>query len=172
MTRFFNSYLRAAVNAHDLRSAYYVLDQYRLLGEATLAAGDTRRTLEIAGHLRFYGLLALELGQSFLLEAVAYDLARLVEHAVETGRPEAAALLDLFLGVDREPDSPEQEERLRGVRRAQVQLATFFLARGDEPQARRIFEDMKHERRERFSAVRASWSGRSARSTGSSPTAA
>src|SRR5262245_412564 len=152
--RFFNSYLRAAVNAHDLRSAYYVLDQYRLLGEATLGAGDGRRTLEIAGHLRFYGQLAVELGQSFLLEAVAYDMARLVEHAVETGRPEAGPLLDLFLGVDREPDSPEQEERLRGVRRAQVQLATFFLARGDEPAARRIFEDMKHERRERMSAVR------------------
>jgi quinoprotein glucose dehydrogenase len=152
--RFFNSYLRAAVNARDLRSAYYVLDQYRLLGEATLGAGDGRRTLEIAGHLRFYGQLAVELGQSFLLEAVAYDLSRLVEHAVETRRPEAAALLDLFLSVDREPDSPEQEERLRGVRRAQVQLATFFLARGDEPPARRIFEDMKNERRERLAAVR------------------
>ena len=154
VTRFFNSFLRAAVNAHDLRSAYYVLDQYRLLGEAVLAAGDGRRTLEIAGHLRFYGQLAYEMGQSFLLEAVAYDLARLVERAVEADRPEAAALLDLFLQVDREPESPEQEERLRGVRRAQVQLATFFLARGDEPRARRIFEDMKDERRERLVAVR------------------
>ena len=36
--RFFNSYLRAAVNGRDQRTAYYVLDQYRLLGEATLAA--------------------------------------------------------------------------------------------------------------------------------------
>ena len=91
--RFFNSYLRAAVNARDLRTAYYVLDQYRLLGEATLAARDTRRTLEIAGHLRFYGQLAYEMEQPFLLEAVAYDLARLVERAVETGaaRGRAAA---------------------------------------------------------------------------------
>ena len=152
--RFFNSYLRAAVNAHDLRTAYFVLDQYRLLGEAVLVAGDRERTLEIAGHLRFYGMLAYEMEQPFLLEAVAYDVARLVEHAVERNRPEAAALLDLFLQVDREPESPEQEERLRGVRRAQVQLATFFLARGDEPRARRIFEDMKDERRERLAAVR------------------
>jgi quinoprotein glucose dehydrogenase len=154
VTRFFNSYLRAAVNAHDLRTAYFVLDQYRLLGEATLAARDGWRTLEIAGHLRFYGQLAYEMDQPFLLEAVAYDLARLVEGAVEAERPEAAALLDLFLEVDREPESPEQEERLRGVRRAQVQLATFFLARGDEPRARRIFEDMKDERPERLAAVR------------------
>jgi quinoprotein glucose dehydrogenase len=152
--RFFNSYLRAAVNARDQRTAYYVLDQYRLLGEATLAAGDARRTLELAGHFRYYGQLAYEMGQSFLLEAVAYDLARLVECAVEGGRAEAAALLDLFLQVDREPESPEQEERLRGVRRAQVQLATFFLARGEEPPARRIFEDMRDERHERLTAVR------------------
>jgi quinoprotein glucose dehydrogenase len=152
--RFFNSYLRSAVNGRDQRTAYYVLDQYRLLGEATLAARNTLRTLEIAGHMRFYGQLAYEMEQPFLLEAVAYDLARLVERAVETERPEAAPLLDLFLQVDREPESPEQEERLRGVRRAQVQLATFFLAGGDEPQARRIFEDMKDERPERLAAVR------------------
>jgi quinoprotein glucose dehydrogenase len=152
--RFFNSYLRAAVNGRDQRTAYYVLDQYRLLAEATLAAGDALRTLEIAGHLRFYGQLAYEMEQPFLLEAVAYDLARLVERAVEAERPEAAPLLDLFLEVDREPESPEQEERLRGVRRAQVQLATFFLAGGDEARARRIFEDMADERPERLAAVR------------------
>jgi quinoprotein glucose dehydrogenase len=152
--RFFNSYLRAAINARDQRTAYYVLDQYRLLGEATLAAGDRPRTLEIADHLRYYGQLAYGMGQSFLLEAVAYDLARLVERAVEGGSTEADALLDLFLQVDREPESPEQEERLRNVRRAQVQLATFFLARGDEASARRIFEDMKDERSERLAAVR------------------
>jgi hypothetical protein len=152
--RFFNSYLRAAVNARDQRTAYYVLDQYRLLGEAMLAHGERARLLELADHLRFYGQLAYGMGQPFLLEAVAYDLARLVERAVETGRPEAEALLALFLQVDREPESPEQEERLRGVRRAQVQLATFFLARGDEPSARRIFEDMKDERAERLAAVR------------------
>jgi hypothetical protein len=152
--RFFNSYLRAAVNAHDLRTASYVLDQYRLLGEATLAAGETRRTLELAGHFRYYGQLAYVMGQAFLLEVVAYDLARLVECAVEGGRKEAGPLLDLFLQVDREPESPEQEERLRGVRRAQVQIATFFLARGEEAPARRIFEDMRDERRERLVAVR------------------
>jgi hypothetical protein len=152
--RFFNSYLRAAVNARDQRTAYYVLDQYRQLGEAMLARGERARLLELADHLRFYGQLAYGMGQPFLLEAVAYDLARLVEGAVEAGRPEAEALLALFLQVDREPESPEQEERLRGVRRAQVQLATFFLARGDEPSARRIFEDMKDERAERLAAVR------------------
>ncbi len=153
--RFFNTFMRAAVKAQDLRTAYYVLDQYRLLGEAALAAGERARVLEIADHLRYYGQLGYGMGQPFLLEVVAYDLARLVERAVEAGRPEAGPLLDLFLQVDREPESPEQEERLRNVRRAQVQLATFFLARGDEASARRIFDDMKDERPERLAAVRA-----------------
>jgi len=152
--RFFNSYLRAALNARDLRSAYYVLDQYRLLGEAAVSAADGAHALEVAGHLRFYGHLGYEMNQPFLLEAVAYDLARLVEHAVERNRPEATALLDLFLQVDQEAHSTEQEERLRGVRRAQIQLATFFLERGDEAPARRIFEDLKHERADRLATVR------------------
>jgi quinoprotein glucose dehydrogenase len=154
VVRFFNSYLRAAVNARDVRTAYYVLDQYRLLAEATLSADECAHTLEIADHMRYYGQLAYATGQSFLLEAVAYDVARLVECAVEAGRPESETLLHLFLQVDREPESPEQEERLRNVRRAQVQLATFFLARDDEPSARRIFADMEDERTERLVAVR------------------
>jgi quinoprotein glucose dehydrogenase len=93
VVRFFNSYLRAAVNARDVRTAYYVLDQYRLLAEATLSADECAHTLEIADHMRYYGQLAYATGQSFLLEAVAYDVARLVECAVEAGRPESETLL-------------------------------------------------------------------------------
>src|SRR5262249_9392697 len=74
VVRFFNSFLRAAVNAHDLRTAYYVLDQYSLLGEAALAESEGWRALEIGGHMRFYGQLAYGMEQPFLLEAVAYDL--------------------------------------------------------------------------------------------------
>ena len=97
--------------------------------------------------MRFYGQLAVRDGAAVPargrgLRPRAAGRARRRDGAGPRPRP----LLDLFLQVDREPESPEQEERLRGVRRAQVQLATFFLARGDEPHARRIFEDMKDER--------------------------
>ncbi len=152
--RFFNSYLRAAINAGDVRTAYYVLQQYRLLCEAVFVAGLGEVALEIAAHFRFYGQQALSQGQGFLLEVVAYDLSQLVEWAVEGKYPEAGALLDLFLEVDREADSPGQEQRLRGVRRCQVQLATFYLERGDVVSARRIFADMEDERADRLAAVR------------------
>jgi hypothetical protein len=153
--RFFNSYLRAATNARDPRTAYYVLHQYRLVAEAALAEKRPEVALEVAGHLRYYGQLGYTQGQPFLLEVVAYDVALLVERAVETNDPAAESLLDLFLQVDRESASPEQEERLRGVRRAQVQLATFLLARGDEASARRVFEDLAGERPALLAAVRA-----------------
>jgi len=152
--RFFNSYLRAAINAQDLRTAYYVLQQYRLLCEAVLDAGDGEIALEIAVHFKYYGQEALAQGRGFLLEVAAYDLGQLVEYAAEADHTEAGALLDIFLDIDRESESRSQESRLRGVRRCQVQLATFYLERGDEVSARRIFSDMEHEQAERLIAVR------------------
>jgi hypothetical protein len=152
--KFFNSYLRAAVNAGDLRTSYYVLHQYRSLAEETLRAGLEDTAIEIAGHFRFYGQLGYQQGQPFLLEVAAYDLAHLVEFALTEAPATVDSLLDLFLRVDEEGESREQETRLRGVRRAQVQLATLFLVRGDEARARRIFFDMRHERPERLASVR------------------
>jgi hypothetical protein len=152
--KFFNSYLRAAINAGDLRTSYYVLHQYRSLAEETLKAGLDDAAIEIAGHFRFYGQLGYAQGQPFLLEVAAYDMAHLVEFALTEAPASVDSLLDLFLRVDEESESPEQETRLRGVRRAQVQLATLFLARGDEARARRIFDDMCHERPERLVSVR------------------
>jgi hypothetical protein len=152
--QFFNSYLRAAINAGDLRTSYYVLHQYRSLAQETLRAGLDDAAIEIAGHFRFYGQLGYEQEQPFLLEVAAYDLAHLIEFALTEAPGSVDALLDLFLRVDEEGESPEQETRLRGVRRAQVQLATLFLVRGDEARARRIFFDMRYERPERLASVR------------------
>lgn len=152
--RFFNSYLRAAINARDLRTAYYVLQQYRLLCEAVMKAGRTDVALQIVNHFRYYGQQAFNQSQGFLLEVVAYDVAQIVEFAVTSGHEGAGALVDLFLEIDRAEHGTDQEERLRGVRRCQVQLATFFLERGDEVTARRIFADMQNEQADRLIAVR------------------
>jgi hypothetical protein len=154
VVRFFNSYLRAAINARDLRTAYYVLQQYRLMCEAVMEAGRADVAFEIVNHFRYYGQHAFTQGQGFLLEVVAYDVAQIVEFAVESGHEGAAAMVDLFLEIDRAEHGADQEERLRGIRRCQVQLATFFLERGDEVTARRIFADMENERSERLIAVR------------------
>jgi hypothetical protein len=152
--RALNSYLRFAIRGSDQRLAYYVLDQYRELAESELRRGETRYAGETAEHLRRYGHFAFETGHEFLLEVVATDLSALVECAVGHAPDEVDSLLEVFLEVDRESRSDEQELRLRGVRRAQVQLAVFFLERGDETRARRIFADMSEETPERLRAVR------------------
>ncbi len=138
--RAFHSYLRAAINGGDPRTAYYVLHQYRLLGEALLVQGQEPAALEVASRIRFYGRLASTSGLPFLLEVAAYDLANLVEAAAEkeTARD---ALLEILLQVDH-----EEAEHLLGVRRAQIQLATFFLARRERGPALRIARDLAKER--------------------------
>ncbi len=154
--RLFNSYLRQAINARQLRTGYYVLHQYRQLAEGLMARGRGDLTLEIAEHLRSYGLFAFEMGQGFLLEVVAWDVSLLLESAAE--RQDAHHLVDplleLLLRIDKESDAEALEASSRGVRRAQAQVATFFLARGDEPRARRVYDDMRDDRPERLAAIR------------------
>ena len=154
VVRFFNSYLRAAINVKDVRTAYYVCHQYRMLAERCLEFGPPDRAVEIAQYFRYYGQLGFTAQIPFLLEAVAYDLALLVERAAELDSPAVDPLLGVFLEVDRESDSPEQEMRVRGVRRAQVQLATFFLARGESKRARSVFDDMVDEKTDRLRSIR------------------
>lgn len=153
-TQFFNSYLRMAINARDLRTAYYVLHQYRLLAEHCLDRGDGASALDVADHLRYYGLLGYDAGQAFLLEVVAYDVALLVEGAAVRRSEAVDPLLGLLLTVDAPPRREDQVAPARGVRRAQIQLATFFLDRGDEARARRILGDLVHDPPETLAAIR------------------
>jgi hypothetical protein len=145
--RAFHSYLRTAINARDRRTAYYVLHQYRLLGEDLLAKGLESDALEAADRIRFYGRLAGANQLPFLLEVAAYDLAHMVEAADKPAVRDA--LLDVLLGID-QPGA----EHLPGVRRAQIQLGTFFLARGEEAPARRIAAVLATEDRGLLRAAR------------------
>ena len=47
-----------------------------------------------------------------------------------------------------------QEASLRGVRKAQVKLATYYLVRGDDVRARRVYEDMAGENPTRMASIR------------------
>lgn len=150
----FNSYLRANINARDLRTAYYIMDQYRDLAEHLLGEGEHRFVLEIAGSLREYGQIAHRAGQSFLLDAAAYDVVHLIEKAVVLDSPVVDELLSVLLELDHEIKEESQEESLLGVRRSQIQLATLFLQLGDDPRAERIVEDLRGERLSRLQRLR------------------
>ncbi|HJK92060.1 MAG TPA: DUF2254 family protein [Polyangiaceae bacterium LLY-WYZ-15_(1-7)] len=154
LVKFFNTYLRATVNARDVRTAYNVLHQYRLLAESALAHDDGAKAIEIARYFKYYGLVSYNAKLPFILETVAYDLCALNEMAFDEGSKAIRELLRIFLQVDKESESEVQEVSLRGVRKAQCKLATYYLAHGDLDRAQDIFRDMERERRDRLGSIR------------------
>ena len=66
--RFLNTYSRAAVNARDVRSAYNLMNEYRLLGQGLLGTPLQAMLLEVAGHIKGYGQLGFRANLPFLLE--------------------------------------------------------------------------------------------------------
>jgi len=152
--RAFNSYLRTTINAGDLRTAYYIMDQYRDLAEHLLVQQQNDRVLEIAGFFREYGQIAHRSGLSFLLDAAAYDVVQLIEKAVEVDSPLVDDLLDVLLELDQEIKEENQEESLLGVRRSQIQLATLFMQLEDTARVDRIVKDLRGERIARLQRLR------------------
>jgi hypothetical protein len=152
--KFFNTYLRATVNQKDVRTAYNVLNQYRLLAQSLMEYDGGRHTVEIARYFKYYGQLSFTVKLPFILETVAYDLCDLNENALGRDAPIADELLAIFLRVDKESEGEVQEASLRGVRKAQVKLATFLLLKGDEKRARQVYADMASEDPHRMASIR------------------
>lgn len=152
--KFFNTYLRATLNAKDVRTAYNVLHQYRLLADEALKYDEGKRAIEIAKYFKYYGLLAFNMNLPFILETAAYDLCALNERAFDATSPAGRELLRIFLQVDKESESAAQESSLRGVRKAQVKLATYYLVKGDVRLAKAVFRDMEHEQPQRLASIR------------------
>ena len=153
--RFLNTFLRAAINSGDVRSAYNLLNEYRELATRLLDGPLTRFVPQLAEHLKSYGQLGFRARLAFILETVAYDLCTLLEAAFLQASPHHDALLRTFLDVDREPEGAAvQESALRGVRKAQVKLATFYLVHGRDDLARQIWQDMVREPPARLQSIR------------------
>jgi hypothetical protein len=153
--KFFNTYLRSAINSHDIRTAYNVLNQYRLVGEEAVRRDPSgERAVEIGRHFKYYGLLSFNAKLPFILETVAYDMCAFIEYAFDAKSPATPHLLRILLQIDKEGESESQETSLRGVRKAQLKLASYFLLRGDEKLAREVFHDMQDEQPARLASIR------------------
>jgi hypothetical protein len=164
--KFFNTYLRATVNASDIRTAYNILHQYRQLGEfvlrhaAAVAAKDPamraaldKRALEIAKYMRYYSSVCYTRKLTFITEVIAHDLGTLSYVAFASDSNAHDEILETFLAVDEAAETKEQEKSLRGVRRAQVKLATGYLLHGAARFARRIYDDMADEPVDRLRSI-------------------
>jgi hypothetical protein len=91
----------------------------------------------------------------FVTETAAHDLAVLCERAYAHDVACHDSLLGIFLEVDKEPETHAQEHTLRGVRKAQINLATFYLSKNAGAHADRICADMRSEKSERMASIRA-----------------
>jgi len=153
--RFMNSYLRATLNARDVRTAYNVLNQYRLLVESMLKAGFEQAAITAVGHMKYYGHVSYDMKIPFVTETVAFDVGTLCQVAHDLQAKVAEdAILHAFLDLDRPVPERSQEQALKGVRKAQVKLAAYYLTVGEEPKARIIQDDMAVEPHERLRAIK------------------
>jgi hypothetical protein len=130
VTEFFNTFVRMTLAAGDARSAFALFGQYRRYAEE-LNATHPALTLEIAFYFAYYGRIARESRLSFVAEAVAHDIGRLVRRAWEAASPNRQQLLDRFLDFDGDAQPP-----LIGAKKAHAILASYFLQVGQaEPAA-------------------------------------
>jgi hypothetical protein len=139
--KFFNTYLRATLNQNDVRTAYTILNQYRIMAESMVRAEQGELALKVANHIKYYGHLSYQKHLAFVTETVAYDLGALCEVANDCKSSIEAELLSVFLDVDPSHSVGEvQETSLRGVRKAQIKLATYYLNHDSEQLARLIWQ--------------------------------
>jgi hypothetical protein len=152
--RYMNSYLRSTLNARDVRTAYNVLNQYRLLVEAMIRGGSREQALAGVTHLSYYGHVSFDGKLPFVTETIAYDLSTLCQVAHEAGSPDEGVMLNKLLELDRPLRASSQESALLGIRKAQVKLGAYYLAAGETEKARRIADDMANEPKARLKSVR------------------
>ena len=153
--RYFNTFLRTAINHHNVRTCYNICHQYRLLAEHMMRRGHGDLLPEIGRCFAYYGQTAHRADLRFVTETAAHDLGVLCERAFERQHHCHDQLLGHFLEVDKVNEGGEEEQALRGVRKAQMRLGTFYLANGGADHADRIAADMRGEKPERLASIRA-----------------
>ncbi len=158
--RFMNSYLRAALNARAVRTAYNVLNQYRLLVETMIKSGADDLAIEGVRHMIYYGRTSYDMQLGFVTETVAYDVSALCEFAHST-MPASVSRADLddkmlamFLELDQPLRLKRQESGLQGIRKAQIKLACYYLMAGADDRAKKVALDMSGEDRSRLDSIK------------------
>jgi len=155
-----NSFLRSTLNARDVRTAYNILNQYRLLVEHLVRDEELNdMAIEAVGYLAYYGRMSFGLELPFVTETIAYDFSALCQVAAESKARCEPQLLERFLQLDQPLRKGSDEPALLGIRKAQVKLAAFYLAHGSISKARLICDDMRHEPIDRLATIRSALEG-------------
>lgn len=174
--KFFNTYVRAAINGNDVRTLYTILHQYRQLAESVVEeARDVRRVvrnkgeleqktadvkakelerraIEVAVRMRYYSAEVFKRGGAmvFIAGVIAHDIGTLCGVAFRCRSACHDDLLRIFLGVDDATESADQRRTLQDVRLAQIKLATVYLVADRDDLAKRVADDMRAEDKKRL----------------------
>eukprot|EP00163_Fabomonas_tropica_P032399 TRINITY_DN8094_c0_g1_i1.p1 TRINITY_DN8094_c0_g1~~TRINITY_DN8094_c0_g1_i1.p1 ORF type:complete len:827 (-),score=181.53 TRINITY_DN8094_c0_g1_i1:20-2500(-) len=137
--KFFNTYLRASINAVDIRTAYNVLHQYRQLAESLLKQVHDHnyspeftqflvaRISKISRFFRYYALLCSQKPNlAFIADIMSYDLGQMTDYAFHLGADCHIDLLHVFLTIN---DGQEGQSNVasRALRFSQIKLACTYL---------------------------------------------
>lgn len=153
VVRFFNTYIRHALNRRNVRALYNILYQYQLFSRQIMLHNHDL-CQRIVQYLVYYGRLANEMGMPFATVTAAHDVRVLCEQAYLNEHMDVVPLLDLFLSLDQPSEAKTEELALIGVRKAQSILGAFFLEHGAHHLANRIRHDMGHESVQRLLMIR------------------
>jgi hypothetical protein len=139
--KFFNTFLRAAINQGDVRAGYHVLYQYRLLADSVMD-GHPELTLQIAHRLSYYGDAAGSGPLLWMSAAAAYDLRLLAESAQANGANEAVvgAIVGDVIDTVRRGES-KHSPALPQLYKMTAALGAFFLHHG-EPGLVRVLSEV------------------------------
>jgi hypothetical protein len=161
--KIFNTYIRHGLNKNEVRSVFIVLSDYRQVAEyilqtsmsqdAATSARLDRFVIQIASYLRYYSSLFLERKLYFLSEVCAHDLGTITDAAFRLASPCHQDLLDIFLTIDDDANDHGDEVVLRGIRRAQVKLATSYLIEKRVDLAQQVMEDLLVEPEDRLEGI-------------------
>jgi Predicted membrane protein (DUF2254) len=154
--RFLNSYVRAALNARDIRMACNVMNQIRLLVETLLNLRRNDDALAMARQMSYYGTIALNMDLPFVTETVAHDLGALCQRANRINFPEEVRLIGILLGQEQLVTSSKPTPL--GVLKARAKLGVFYLFEQKPHRAAVIREHLFKEPFSQLQAVRDSLS--------------
>jgi hypothetical protein len=136
--KFFNTFLRAAINQGDVRAGYHVLYQYRLLAD-TAMDDHPDLTLLIADRLSYYGDAAAGGPLLWMAAAAAYDLRILAESAHARGADDeiVAHLVGHVIETARRGEAKDSPA-LPQLYKMALALGAYFLHHGELDHVREL----------------------------------
>lgn len=135
--RFFNSFLREAIKARNLRAVYDVFHQYRKLARTIVDRPEL--LVEIGRHFTYYATMARSFGLVFAPQLALFDLGYVTRRAYERASPAAPTLLREVLAL---PHRTGEDVHSMAVK-AKLILGGFFVENKREAEAELVRKNLR-----------------------------